>query len=208
MSINSYDFIAPFYDPLSSLLLGNSYRQSKHTFFECITPNMNIWCLGGGTGNMLPTLLSMNAPNGKVIYTESSQKMLELAKKRVPEQQTRRVIFHYNDTFDWPISARADMIICQYFLDVLTDFQLNALFSKLGTVTHPATRMLFVDFYPLPSKSLLLYTMIHTFGWATGHPRKDLPDYAYYFTKYGWVTDEERNFENGFIKAKCLVREI
>jgi ubiquinone/menaquinone biosynthesis C-methylase UbiE len=173
-------------------------------FFDSIMPDMYIWCLGGGAGALLPTLLSKNSPNGRVVFTEASVEMLKVAKRKVEERNRSRVIFHHNETFNWPISRKADLIICQYFLDVLTEKQLEAFFSRLEDVTHPSTQMLFVDFYPHPSHRLLMNTMIHAFRWLTGHPRKDLPDYDHYFEKFGWCTLQEKKFKNGFIKAKCL----
>ncbi|WP_157971927.1 class I SAM-dependent methyltransferase [Pleomorphovibrio marinus] len=206
MSTNNYDKIAFIYEKLSKVILGKEFVRSKDLFLQNILEDMDVWVIGGGTGAIIPEILIKNGLTGKLVYSEASQKMLQRARKRVSSKDEDRVHFYREERFHWPFASKADIVICQYLLDVLIDQQIHNFFKALEKAINPNTQLIFADFYPHSRKSLFIKAMISAFRCITNHPRKDLPDYDFFFERYGWKTQEEFQIQGGFIRVKCLVK--
>jgi len=199
---DKYNFIAPIYDLLTALLLGRKFQKSNWQFLDIIQPGDTVWVIGGGTGANLPDILKKCGKKGKVIYMEASTKMLEKAKKRIPLDSKNQVKFICADDFKLSKKDKIDVVITQFLLDVLTDHSINTLFEKIGHNASRSTRWLCLDFYPVKNKILLIRLMITGFSLLAKHPRKELPDYDYFFQNWGWQEIKTTLFEKGFYKAK------
>ncbi|WP_339903065.1 class I SAM-dependent methyltransferase [uncultured Cyclobacterium sp.] len=203
--MNAYNFVAPFYDALATLVLGPRFHGSKWAFLDIILPGDTVLVVGGGTGANLPDILKRCGKKGKVIYMEASEKMLEKAKKRIPSDQQDRVEFIFRADFKLPEKYNFDIIVTQFLLDVLIDQDITALFEEVNQKVTSDSKWLFLDFFPVRDKKFLIRLMITSFGFLTQHPRKELPDYEGFFTKGGWVAAKEMSFEKGFYQAKVYL---
>ena len=201
-TVDKYRFLAPIYDYLASLVLGKAFHESKWTFLEIIQPGDTVWVIGGGTGAILPEILKRCGKNGKIIYMEASNKMLEKAKGRVSLDCQSRVEFICSEDFGLPKEGGIDVVITQFLLDVLTDHSINSLFQRVKQKVSPSTSWLFLDFYPVKDKQWLIHLMITSFSLLAKHPRKELPDYEEFFKTWGWGEKKAVSFEKGFYKAK------
>jgi ubiquinone/menaquinone biosynthesis C-methylase UbiE len=203
---NDYDPIAFFYDGLSRLL-GEEYQESKFTYLEEIKENVQVLYLGGGTGGNLIHLLQQVGEGGKVYYVEASSKMIERAEKRIPSSLKNRVIFLYQRDFSEIPPIKFDWLIAQYFLDILPLEEIDLLFQALSARSGKDSQWLFVDFFEVHGNKWLINLMIGFFQFFTHNPRKDLPDYSYFFKKYGWEAREKRHFKKGLIQAWVLTKK-
>jgi|GEM_PF-457232 len=199
---DKYNLIAPIYGPLASLILGKRFHRSKWAFLEIIQPGDTVWLIGGGTGVTLPDILKRCGKKGKVIYMEASVKMLEKAKARIHSNLKIQVKFICAADFKLSKKDKIDVIVTQFLLDVLTDHSINTLFEKVSQNVSHSTRWLFLDFYPVKNKIWLIRLMITGFSILAKHPRKELPDYDYFFQTWGWQEIKTTHFEKGFYRAK------
>lgn len=201
----NYDPLAPYYDFLSNIL-GKAYKDSKLLFLDRLKNGDQVLYIGGGTGANLPRILERIGRTGKVYYMEASSQMIEKARKRVkPEQLFRIVFLHQSDFSKIPIETY-DVVLTQFFLDILPDDEIKELFQELDKRLSPNTRWIFVDFFPVSGRKWLIKIMIWFFRLSTGNPRKDLPDYARYFGYYGWEVEEKKSLSGGFMQAWLLKR--
>lgn len=206
MKWNSYDLLAPYYDFIS-LVLSKSYRVSKSIFLDKLKEGDQVLYLGGGTGANLPEILGHIGPAGSVYYLEASRLMIEKARKRLTPEQLSRLVFLHQSEFSKIPKRTYDVVLTQFFLDILPEDEIEKLFNELDRRVNSDTRWIFLDFFPVDGKKWLIKIMIWFFRLSTGNPRKDLPDYARDFRNYGWEVEEKKWLEKGFIQAWVLMRE-
>lgn len=207
MKGHSYDPIAPFYD-FFSLALGKPYQNSKSVFLNKMGSGDKILYLGGGTGANLPFILEQIGPKGRIFYMEASAKMIRKGKSRVKPDQLSQIVFLHQSDFSKIPHETYDVVLTQFFLDILSDEEIEKLFQELGQRINSNTKWIFLDFFPITKKKWLVQLMIRFFRWTTGNPRKDLPDYGHYFEYYGWEIEGKKSLQGGFIEAWLLKRGV
>ncbi len=206
MGSNHYNNIAFLYDLLSRVL-GKSYRKSKHAFLEKINKGDKVLYIGGGTGENLPEILERSGERGMVIYMEASSQMIEKAKMRIPSSLKSQIQFlHQSDFLQIPLE-NFNLVLTQYFLDILPDKEISKLFETINIRTDRNTEWIFVDFFEVKGKRWLLGLMIRFFQIFTGNLRKDLPQYDRHFNLQGWEINQKQSFDKGFIQAWLLKRD-
>jgi ubiquinone/menaquinone biosynthesis C-methylase UbiE len=199
---SNYNGIAPVYDFLAALVLGRGYIKSKWALLENIRSGDTVWFIGGGTGANLPDILERCGKNGRVIYSEASEVMLQKAKSNTSPDCIHQVKFLCSADFLLPPDVKVDVVITQFLLDVLPDASINSLFEQVGQRVSLEARWIFLDFYPVRNKQLLIRLMISFFSILTRHPRKELPEYDTFFRKWGWTEINSTRFKGGFYIAK------
>ena len=205
-TVNAYDRIAWIYDPLSRWFLGKKYTQSKYTYLERIQRGSKVLILGGGTGENLPEIVQRIGELGTVYFMEASSAMIHRAKRRFRPVLPTNIKFIHSADFSQLSNIKPDFILTHYFLDVLSDEQLEVLFDTLTGNTEKDTEWTFVDFFAVKKKRRLIRNLIGLFRMVVDHPRSDLPDYACFFNRWGWKEREACSFMEGFIQAKVYRR--
>lgn len=203
--LNAYNRIAWIYDRLSRWCLGRQFTQSQYIYLDSIRTGQTVLILGGGSGENLPEIVEAIGAKGRIYFMDASSKMIERAKGRLKPVPPNIQFIHSAD-FSRICTANPDVILTQYFLDVLSNEQLEILFEQLAEVGDKHTEWIFVDFYGIPEKRWLIRILIGLFRIAVDHPRNDLPDYAYYFDRWGWKEKKGCSFMEGFIQAKVYKR--
>lgn len=201
-TVNTYNRIAWIYDPISRWLLGKHYTLSKFCYLDRVGRGKRVLILGGGTGENLREIVDRIGEQGSVYYVEASKSMIRMAKNRFQGKIPTNIKFVHSTDFSQFSHIQPDVILTQYFLDVLSDAELEELFEGLNETTATDTEWIFTDFYAVPKKRWLIKAMIRLFRIVVGHPRKDLPDYAYFFERWGLKEKEACSFMDGFIQAK------
>jgi len=205
MKGNFYDPIAFFYDPLSKVL-GKSYQNSKYIFLDRIGRGDKVLYLGGGTGANLSSILEHIGEEGKIFYMEASRSMIEKARNRLTSDQASQIIFLHRADFSEIPFEKFDLVLTQFFLDILPDDEIVKLFEELEQRMSQDARWIFVDFFSVAERKWLIKLMIAFFRIFTGNLRKDLPDYSRHFAHYGWTIDERISLDMGFIEAWVMRR--
>lgn len=132
--------------------------------------------------------------------------MIGKAKKRTTPERRSSVVFLHQSEFSKIPEHTYDVVLTQFFLDILPEDEIEKLFKELDKRVSPNTRWIFVDFFPVAGRKWLIKIMIWFFRLSTGNPRKDLPDYGRYFRNYGWEIKEQKWLQKGFIQAWVLKR--
>ncbi len=201
MDYNQYDYIARIYDPLAKLVLGKAYSESKHQYLEQIKEGDKVLYLGGGTGGNLAEMANRVGTSGSVCFVEASKVMMDLAWKKVPPEIRDRVVWMYENDFEWLPKEKFDVVVTQYFLDILPDKEIQNLFQEIEERTKDSSLWIFSDLFETREKKRLLSLMIGFFNWVSNNPRKSLPDYFQYFESSGWEVKSQSEFEDGWIKC-------
>ncbi|WP_158860813.1 class I SAM-dependent methyltransferase [Lunatibacter salilacus] len=204
--LNAYNQIAWIYDPLSRYFLGKQFIRSKYSYLERIRTGQTVLILGGGTGENLPEIVRRIGAKGRVYFMDASTVMIRRAKRRFQGGVPVNIQFIHSADFSQLSTINPDVILTQYFLDVLSDKKLEILFDQLAEVGDKHTEWIFVDFYNIPAKRWLIRILIGLFNIVVDHPRRDLPDYAYFFDRWGWKEKETCSIMDGFIQAKVFRR--
>ncbi|GAB4107676.1 hypothetical protein GCM10028791_01220 [Echinicola sediminis] len=207
MEKNLYDRVAAFYDRMALAVLGKSYQKSKGAFLNEILPGSTVLYIGGGSGVNLPVISEKAGVTGKVFFVEASEKMLERAKKQKRIEKCGNLVFLHQTEFSKLPEVVFDVVVTQYFLDVLSDPQINGLFKEMERRSHAHSKWLLVDFFDLPERRWLQFLMISFFRMVTRHPRKDLPDYGRFFSRFNWLKKKEQHFKRGWIKAEVFQKK-
>lgn len=124
-AVNGYNLIAWIYDPLSRWFLGKKYTQSKYIFLDRLQRGSKVLILGGGTGENLLEIVQRVGEKGTVYFVEASSAMIHRAKRRFRPVLPTNIKFIHSADFSQLSNIKPDFIITQYFLDVLSDEQLE-----------------------------------------------------------------------------------
>ena len=109
MNKNNYNLLAPYYDFLARSIFGKSILNAKHHFLHVVPCGAKILIAGGGTGQILPTILALD-PQNHVVYLEKSSKMISISSKRLDKSMKSRVNFIEGDESKLP-HKKFDVVI-------------------------------------------------------------------------------------------------
>ena len=153
--MNNFDFIAPFYDQLAGMVFGKAIKNSQLKFISLIPPNAHVLIVGGGTGWIADCILTQSK-NVSITYVEKSQKMIEIAKSRIPEKHLIQVNF-INASFEtFTSKSLFDVVICNFFLDLFPLVKLKDILSKIKQLIKE-NGLLFVTDFQLKNSILILW---------------------------------------------------
>ena len=208
MKSSRVDFngVARVYDALASIVFGNHIANAQQAFLNEIPLGSQILILGGGTGKILPTIIS-RAPK-KVWYVDSSYKMIEKASVQVSKGSV--VEFICGTESDIPSQVRASVVITQFYLDLFPEHELPQIIHRIASFSANEVIWLAADF--IHTKSLwhrfllkLMYTFFRT---VAGLQNRILPDWVSALEAAGFKERSSLTQYGGFIKSTVLVRPV
>ena len=175
--------------------------------------------LGDGDGRFLERLLAFQ-PTWQVEYVDSSAEMLALARRRVQarfgaERSEERVVFHRVDARDWlPLGGRKyDFVCTHFFLDCLTDAEVDELLRRLVPFTAEAAVWIVSEFHQ-PSSGFAAWRarvwiggLYWLFGLATGLKAGRLPGYRRSLQAHGFQMEREVLAEMGLLVSEWWRRQ-
>ncbi len=127
MNRNNYDFVAPFYNALASVIFVNRINKSQFALLSELKQQTNILYIGGGTGVILDQLLELNS-NARITYLEKSKKMIFQTKKKSISHNRINYILGTEDDLK---NEKFDAIITNYFLDQFDKRTRERIFDSL-----------------------------------------------------------------------------
>ena len=155
------DFLAPHYQALEYVSFGKSLERRRFAFLSAAATSRKAILCGGGDGRFLARLLRASS-TVRVDFVDSSQKMVELAERRIAGMGRpflSRVRFHVADVgnFDPPQDGY-DLIATHFFLDSFTDSELPALTTRLTSWSVPSAQWIVSEFRRPQSRFAGLWT--------------------------------------------------
>ncbi|MGH9596613.1 MAG: class I SAM-dependent methyltransferase [Edaphobacter sp.] len=198
MSSTEPDFnpIARPYRWLEYLTLGKALENCRLHYLPQLLTQRNALILGDGDGRFLAQLLKHN-PHLHANAVDTSSTMLELLRQRceaTTQDANIRLRTHQANaltaTLQNPLQAPYDLVVTHFFLDCLTQPELNALIHRIKPTLTPNAIWLISDFriptgpMHLPAR-LLIRTLYLAFRLLTGLRTTRLPNHATPLTQVG-----------------------
>jgi len=140
----NFDRVARIYRWAEYLTLGPLLQRTRTHFLPQISDRRQALVLGDGDGRFLAQLLSHN-PDIHALAVDTSAAMLHLLRGHCRGSSPR---FDTQNTTALTIQPppNTDLIVTHFFLDCLTQPQLNTLTHHLSATTKPGTLWLLSDF--------------------------------------------------------------
>jgi tRNA (cmo5U34)-methyltransferase len=203
VSVN-YNKLAPFYGFISEIVFGKALTKSTAVFMDRIPENAKILVAGGGDGKILKDLFK-TGKKFNILYCDSSNKMLNLAKKRDPFP-SGQVDFLCKDAFTLN-HQDLDCVITPFFLDQFSNPDIERFLEKCHSYTSNSGMILFTDFNKNPHgfmrhfHRLLIKSMYYFFALVVGLKQRTLPDFLNCFENTSWKLAEKWESNNGLLTS-------
>ena len=205
--LNRFDKVANIYDPLKRLVFGRAIHDSEVCFLDSIEREAKVLILGGGSGEMLRTLLQRNA-DCTVWYVEASGRMLELARGNAAGH-TSRVLFIHGTESSLQSDIQFDVIITNFFLDLFPEKKIKAITEIIHKHLANNGYWIITDFVNRRKwwQGVLLSAMYGFFKLACGIETHRLPFWQRIVNNNGFRENDSRMFYADFIKASLWVKD-
>jgi hypothetical protein len=181
----NFDFIARPYRWLEYLTLGPTLQRCRTHFILVLLDRKNALVLGDGDGRFLAQLLSANtALHADAVDTSAA--MIHLLKTRcetATPTASSRLETHHTDALTFNSTRSYDLVVTHFFLDCLTQSELEALIVRLAPHLQPEALWLISDFQ-IPAGALRPFAKLYVrslylaFRLLTGLRTTRLPDHA------------------------------
>jgi SAM-dependent methyltransferase len=192
----NFDLIARPYQWLEHLTLGRSLERCRLHYLPALLQQKRALILGDGDGRFLAQLLAQN-PHLQADAVDTSAVMLELLRHRceaaAPNTATRLQTHHTSAlNFSRPNEEKYDVVVTHFFLDCLTQPDLESLISRIVPTLTPSALWLISDFripsgpMHLPAK-IIVRSLYLAFRIITGLKTMHLPDHATPLTESGLI---------------------
>jgi ubiquinone/menaquinone biosynthesis C-methylase UbiE len=181
----NFDLIARPYRWFEYLTLGNALENCRNHFLSQLLDSRHALVLGDGDGRFLAQLLRHH-PNLHADAVDISAAMLELLRQRCESATPNAAIglrTHHANAITFALQQEYDLVITHFFLDCLTQPELNTLITRIAEHLHPRALWLISDFrippgpLRLPAK-LLIRSLYAAFRFSAGLRTTRLPDHA------------------------------
>jgi len=181
----NFDHIARPYRWLEYITLGRALEHCRLHYLPSLLKRKRALVLGDGDGRFLAQLLAQN-PRLHADAIDTSATMLQLLRQRcealVPNASTR-LNTHQSNALTCPLDQPYDLIVTHFFLDCLTQPDIETLVNRIAPTLSPSALWLVSDFQipsgpmHLPAK-ILIRSLYLTFRILTGLRATQLPDHA------------------------------
>jgi len=209
------DLIAPHYQALEYASFGRTLERRRFAFLATAKTSRNAIVCGGGDGRFLARLLLANS-TVRVDFVDSSQKMVELAERRIAglgRSFRSRVRFYVADlaNFD-PSHGDYDLVVTHFFLDCFTDAELFKLAARLASWTTPNAQWIVSEFQQAPGRfaglwsGLVIRALYAAFRLSTGLRVTRLPHYENALTAAGFRLQRKEPALAGLLRSALWKR--
>ena len=194
MSVNQPNFnrIARPYRWLEYLTLGTALENCRTHYLPRLLDRRRALVLGDGDGRFLAQLLASN-PDLHADAIDTSATMLQVLRQRcgaaTPNAATR-LRTHNANALTIPLEDSYDLVVTHFFLDCLTQPDLDALITRINPTLTPGALWLISDFripnglMRLPAR-VFVRSLYLAFRLLTSLRTTHLPDYATPLTQAG-----------------------
>ncbi|ANQ47749.1 class I SAM-dependent methyltransferase [Flammeovirga sp. MY04] len=180
MKANQFDHIAKVYDLLASFVFGKKIIEIQQRTFYRLPKNKKVLIIGGGTGKIIPYIEKKLQP-AHLVFLDYSKVMIELAQKVDYNGRIEFINNSYEVLFEQ--KEEYDIIITNFFLDVLTPPQLSDVLPKISNLMKDDGYWVVSDFRidPHPKKRYFHWalhkTMVLFFKVTANLKNTQLPNY-------------------------------
>jgi SAM-dependent methyltransferase len=193
--VSNFDHIARPYRWLEYLTLGRALERCRFHYLPDVLQQKRALILGDGDGRFLAKLFAQNQ-NLQADAVDTSATMLNLLRHRceaATSNATPALEIHHTNalTFSPPQGQKYDLVVTHFFLDCLTQPDLEALIARIAPTLTPGGLWLLSDFrvpssgpMRLPAK-LIVRALYLAFRILTDLRTRHLPHHATPLTRAG-----------------------
>jgi ubiquinone/menaquinone biosynthesis C-methylase UbiE len=208
------DRIAGSYRWLEYAAFGLALERARLDFLSHAAEARRVLILGEGDGRFLARLLGSNG-RASITVIETSARMIDLARQRVPSSERSRVEFHQMDAVagGWP-DGPFDLAVSHFFLDTLDCRDAEAVILKVAALLTPGAGWLVSEFQEPSSgvrqlHSRLWLRAMYAFFWATtGLHVSKLPPYRDFLKRSGLTEIGYRERRLGLIRSQVWCKQV
>lgn len=211
----SFDAVAPGYRALETIAFGNALQRCRVACLGEIRSPQQALIVGEGNGRFLCELLKTH-PSVQVDCVDSSERMLQLARKRVATElldRTDQIRFLRRDITNWaPAENHYDLIVTHFLLDCFQETELPGVIKKLAFAAKPEGAWLLADFR-LPAGGFArlrartwLALMYRFFRLTTRIKANRLVDPTPFIQAGGFVLQRQHLLRGGILKSELWRR--
>ena len=141
-----YERLAPHYGWLERLVFRGAMQRCRTALVHELPTSGRILLLGEGRGALLRVLLR-DRPGVDVEVFDASERMLAVARRRVPAGDAGRVQWTVGDVLSVaPQHSSYDGIVCCFFLDSFAGEELQRVLARIDSWLAPSAVLLVSDF--------------------------------------------------------------
>jgi ubiquinone/menaquinone biosynthesis C-methylase UbiE len=207
--LNRFDWIADRYDALAQFIFGQAINDSQLSFLGDIAPDARILVVGGGTGNMLEPLLTVNG-TCEICYVEASARMISIAREKIDPSLMTRVHFLHGTHQTLSAGRKFDVIITNFFLDMYPSERLAEICNGLYPKLKEEGVWFVADFIQTGKfwHQLLLWLMYRFFSLTDSIEAVKLPAWERLLSNTGLSEIKSVLFYKGFIKSAVFQKRL
>ncbi len=212
----NFNRVAPYFERLEKIIFNKQMQRCRTAFIKRLPPAKKIALVGEGNGLFLLELLQ-HCDCEQIHYLDSSQTMLELARKRLEgfsKDASRRVQFYCCDlTRETMPDENYDLVVTNFFLDVFDKQSLNDSITKIAASCSTNAVWLYADF----QISGRIYQRIRAFAWikimyvffrfVAQIQAQKLIDPSEMLEQHGFRLKELVEFDRGLMRAEWRQRD-
>jgi ubiquinone/menaquinone biosynthesis C-methylase UbiE len=213
----SFDALAPWYRTLEWIAFGDELQRCRVACLGEIGAPHRVLVVGEGNGRFLTELLLLY-PEVEVDCLDASQRMLQLARKRLERElpgQLERVRFLHQDITLWAAHEHSyDLLVTHFFLDCFPKAELTGIVRKLARVATSDASWVLADFR-VPRQGVVrlracgwLAAMYLFFRITTRIEASELVDPTPLMRADGFVLARQHLFRNGMLKSELWRRDV
>jgi len=193
----NYAPIAPWYQPLSRVVFGNTLIRAQRMALEDVSPDAHLLIAGGGDGEILKHLQKWS---GTIDFVEISEAMLRLARSKAAPP-TR---FIHQDIFNFLPDHPYDVVLFPFLLDNFIPEEAKQLIAHLRPFLTKEGQVIIIDYTEAPSflQKILLRAMYFFFRIVANVRVKTLPPLEKIMQENGFQKTGTLRLYRGFIEVK------
>jgi ubiquinone/menaquinone biosynthesis C-methylase UbiE len=207
----SFDAVAPWYRALEGIAFGEALQRCRLACLNEVRSPRRALVVGEGNGRFLCELLRTH-PEIEVDCVDASERMIELARKRIEDElpdRVNQVRFLQRDITSWePPENCYDLLVTHFLLDCFPEVELAAIIKTLAHATKPDAFWLLADFSRPPRgwaclrAQMWLAAMYQFFRVTARIPATELIDPTPFLQAEGFALARQHLFRRGMLKSQ------
>ena len=202
-----FDRVARIYRWAEYASLGPLLERARWHFLPALRECRRTMTLGDGDGRFLAKLMAQN-PLMQAVAVDTSAAMLELLHKncvRAAKDADARLTPVRASALEALPAAETDLIVSHFFLDCLTQAEVDALTKSYAARLEPGTLWVVSDFalprkaWMRPLATLYIRMLYFAFRVLTGLRVTQLPDAQLSLERAGFARVERKEFIGGLV---------
>lgn len=214
MKSPNFDRIARAYRWMEYVSFGPLLERCREEYLKDLNSARHALVLGDGDGRFTARLLATN-PDITVDAVDVSATMLSLLQQRASAQKAEeRIRLHQTDIRTFSPQGYYDLVVTHFFLDCLTDTELQLLIQKIKT-SMPAEACWVVSEFAIPDTrwtgkfaAVLIAFLYRIFALLTGLQIRHLPNHRRILHEADFILKKQRQRLGGILVSEFWQKSL